>query len=99
MFPEIASAWCMQPRDVISGVDCNKELTHRLQHCQVRGIPHNVLDNIHIQRADYSGNLLAPFALALLGDKRNGLTGLFYLESNGLLRCKSLNESAFVIIS
>ena len=56
----------MQPSDVISWMNSYKEFTHSLQYCQVRGIPHNVLDDVHIQGANYAGNLLASFTLALL---------------------------------
>ena len=67
VLPQIAPARCMQSCDVICRVNSDKELTHGLQHCQVRGIPHDVLNNVHVQRTDYSGNLLTPFTLALLG--------------------------------
>lgn len=66
MLSEITSAWRMQSNDVIRRVDSNEELANRLQHSQVRGIAHDILDDIHIQRAYYSWNLLALFALSLL---------------------------------
>ena len=72
MFSKIASTWCVQTTDVISGVNSDEELTHGFEDGQIRGIPHDVLNDVHIQRADHTRNLLAFFTLALL-EKNNWL--------------------------
>lgn len=59
----------MQLADIISGMNSNKELAYGLQYCQIRWIPHDVLDDVYVQGTDYFGYLLAPFTLALLERK------------------------------
>ena len=48
MFSKIASTWCVQTTDVISGVNSDEELTHGFEDGQIRGIPHDVLNDVHI---------------------------------------------------
>jgi len=66
MFPEVAAARCVQTIDIISRMNCYKELTHRFQDRQIRRMPHDVLYDVHIHGADNSSNLFAPFALSFL---------------------------------
>ena len=66
MFPEVAAAWSVQTIDIISRMNCYKELTHGFQDRQIRRMPHDVLYNVHIHGADNSRNLFAPFVLSFL---------------------------------
>ena len=49
MLSKIAPAWCMETADVISGMDSDEKLAHSLEDGQVRGISHDVLNDVHIQ--------------------------------------------------
>ena len=66
MFPEVAAARSVQTIDIISRMNCYKELTHGFQDRQIRRMPHDVLYNVHIHGADNSRNLFAPFVLSFL---------------------------------
>ena len=66
MLSQVESGRRMKTSCVLCWMHGNQELAHSFKYSQIRGVPHDVLDDVDVQRTDGRGDFSEPFALSFL---------------------------------